>query len=200
MKHKTAHPSELLQKEEIDLICITETLLGGNDTVCLSVTPAAYVVLHHPCTTGQRGGMAIIFHESFYFCKLLAQPITGIDHKLHTLRTKDRSGILLVTRNLVMGDSAFMPRLPHSSPGLLTALVSPKWWLAQDMKQIIPWTYYSISLREALVLRLEICPERWSDHYLLKANENVGPTPCMKGAQLKWSTHGGSWILHSGGF
>lgn len=124
MKHKTAHPSELLQKEEIDLICITETLLGGNDTVCLSVTPAAHVVLHHPCTTGQRGGMAIIFHESFYFCKLLAQPITGIDHKLHTLRTKDRSGILLVTRNLVMGDSAFMPRLPHSSPGLLTALVS----------------------------------------------------------------------------
>lgn len=51
---QNSHLYEILQEEETDLACITETWMEENDMVCLSqlISPT-YPVLLQPHTTGQ---------------------------------------------------------------------------------------------------------------------------------------------------
>ena len=96
-KNKTTLIRDLILNEGADLACIAETWVGEEGGVPVSqLCSLGYLVQHQGSPEGQRGGMAIVYKDSFHFSRLPVPLGNGLEGLCCVLGLRDRLGILLV--------------------------------------------------------------------------------------------------------
>ena len=68
VKEKTTDVVNFIAEFKLEVLCITETWLrsdGGDESVCVDMTPPGYKMVQSPRTTGRGGGVAVLYNAAF---------------------------------------------------------------------------------------------------------------------------------------
>lgn len=98
--NKATTVSNLIIDYNLDLLCVTETWLNGNDrdSVCIAeLTPPGYSFLHVPRTSARGGGVGLLYRDSINVNKeTVTSTFSSFEHLSVTLTSGSQSYMVII--------------------------------------------------------------------------------------------------------